>query len=38
MDGYVGKYRVRMQAAVVHVVPGQKIVRQLRRGVRLPVG
>jgi hypothetical protein len=26
-----------MQAAVVQVVPGQKIVWQLRKGVRLPV-
>jgi hypothetical protein len=30
MDKYVGKHRVRMQAVVVHVVPGQKIVWQLR--------
>jgi hypothetical protein len=31
MDEYVGKHRVRMQAAAVHVVPGQKIVWQLRK-------
>lgn len=37
MDEYVGTHRVRMQAAVVQVVPGQKIVWQLRMGVRLPV-
>jgi uncharacterized protein YndB with AHSA1/START domain len=37
MDEYVGKHRVRMQAAVIQVVPGQKIVWQLRKGVRLPV-
>jgi uncharacterized protein YndB with AHSA1/START domain len=37
MDEYVGKRRVRMLAVVVEVVPGHKIVWQLRKGVRLPV-
>jgi hypothetical protein len=37
MDEYVGKRRLRMLAIVLHVVPGQKIVWQLRKGVRLPV-
>ena len=37
MDEYIGKRRVRMLAAVVEVVPGQKIVWRLRKGVRLPV-
>jgi hypothetical protein len=37
MDEYVGKRRVRMLGIVVQVVPGQKIVWQLRKGVRLPV-
>ena len=37
MDEYVGKRRVRMLAVGVEVVPGQKIVWQLRKGVSLPV-
>ena len=37
MDEYVGKHRVRMLAIVVEVVPGQKIVWRLKKGVRLPV-
>jgi hypothetical protein len=37
MDEYVGKRRVRMLGIVVQVVPGKKIVWQLRKGVRLPV-
>jgi hypothetical protein len=37
MDEYIGQHRVRMLAIVVQVVPGQKIVWQLRKGVRLPV-
>jgi hypothetical protein len=37
MGEYVGKRRVRMLGIVVQVVPGQKIVWQLRKGVRLPV-
>jgi hypothetical protein len=36
MDEYVGKRRVRMLGIVVQVGPGQKIVWQLRKGVRLP--
>jgi hypothetical protein len=37
VDEYVGKRRVRMLAVVVEVVPGQRIVWQLKKGVRLPV-
>ena len=37
MDEYVGRRRVRMTGVVTEVVPGELIVWQLRRGVRLPV-
>jgi hypothetical protein len=37
MDEYIGRRPVRMLGIVVQVVPGKKIVWQLRKGVRLPV-
>jgi hypothetical protein len=37
MDEYVGKRRVRMLGIVTQALPGQQIVWQLRKGVRLPV-
>ena len=37
MDEFVGKKRVRMQAIVTEVVPGQRIVWQLKKIIRLPV-
>jgi uncharacterized protein YndB with AHSA1/START domain len=36
MDEYIGPRRVRFQGVVVAVVPGARIVWQLRKGVRLP--
>jgi hypothetical protein len=37
MDEFIGHRRVRMVGVVVQAVPGQRIVWQLRAGVRLPV-
>jgi hypothetical protein len=37
MDEYVGTRRVRMTGVVVEVIPGERIVWQLKKGVRLPV-
>ena len=37
MEEYVGTRRVRMTGVVAEVVPGERIVWQLRKGVRLPV-
>jgi len=37
MDEFVGKKRVKMMAIVTEVVPGQRIVWQLKKIIRLPV-
>lgn len=37
MDEFIGRRRLTMTAEVVEVVPGKRIVWQVRRGVRLPI-
>jgi hypothetical protein len=37
MDEYVGTRRIRLAGVVVEAVPGERIVWQLRKGIRLPV-
>jgi hypothetical protein len=36
MDEYVGTRRLRMKGIVVEAVPGQRLVWQLKRAIRLP--
>jgi predicted secreted protein len=37
MDEYVGGRRIRMTGVVLEAIPGEQVVWQLKRGVRLPV-
>ncbi len=37
MDELVGRYRVKMKGVVAEVIPGEKIVWQLIKGIRLPL-